>query len=100
MLCILTVFTVSFTLIGNFTSLTLMVNTGFSPSSLAPLETNSLTTPFLVAYLAFGSLSSFCCPACMFLLEDFTACSILFYCSPGAPKCIFFQHGMFDSETL
>lgn len=31
MLCILTVFTVSFTLIGNFTSLTLMVNTGFSP---------------------------------------------------------------------
>lgn len=38
-------------------------------------------------YLVFGYLSSFCCPACKFLLEDFTACAILFYCSPGAPKC-------------
>lgn len=76
-----------------------MDKTDFSPSSLVPLETNSYTKAFLVDYLVFGYLSSFCCPACKFLL-DFTACSILFYCSPGAPKCIFFQRGMFNSETL
>lgn len=36
-----------------------MVNTGFSPSSLAPLETNSLTQSSLVAYLALDSFHHF-----------------------------------------
>lgn len=66
MLCILTVFTFSFTIIGNFTSLTLMDKTGFSFLIPCSSWNKLLNKPFLVAYLAFVYLSSFCCPACKF----------------------------------